>query len=143
MGISRFNGEGYPDPTAHEGVRLAEKDGRKWMPLVYICSPFAGNVDQNIRSARQYCRFAVDSGAIPLASHLLLPQFMSEETERDLALFMGMVLMDRCEEVWVFGNTVSTGMQKEIMRAERRGMPVRYFTEEGREKQWATDDGQN
>lgn len=130
MGISRFNSEGYSDPTAHDGVILAESRDRKWMPLVYVCSPFAGDVDRNIQNARRYCRFVVDSGGIPLASHLLLPQFMSEETERELALFMGMILMDRCEEVWVFGRLISAGMQKEITRAEKRGMKIRYFMEE-------------
>lgn len=133
MGISRFNSEGYPDPTAHDGVMLAERQSRKWMPLVYVCSPFAGDIDKNIQNARRYCRYVVDSGGIPLASHLLLPQFMSEETERELALFMGMILMDRCEEVWVFGHLISAGMQKEIARAQKRSMKIRYFVKEEEE----------
>ena len=72
MGISRFNSEGYYDPTAHEAVCNIEKEARKWRPLVYICSPYSGDVDRNTEKARRYCRFAVDQGAIPLAAHLLL-----------------------------------------------------------------------
>ena len=122
MGISRFNSEGYYDPTAHEAVCNIEKEARKWRPLVYICSPYSGDVDRNTEKARRYCRFAVDQGAIPLAAHMLLPQFMSETKERDLALFMDMVLMGKCEQVWVFGEKISSGMAAEI--AKRLGVKV-------------------
>ena len=85
MGVSRFNSEGYYDPTPHEAVSNIDKEAKKWRPLVYVCSPYAGDVRNNTENARRYCRFAVDAGAIPLAPHLLLPQFLSEETERELA----------------------------------------------------------
>ena len=133
MGISRFNSEGYYDPTAHEAVSNMEKEARKWRPLVYICSPYSGDVDRNTEKARRYCRFAVDQGAIPLAAHLLLPQFMSETRERDLALFMDMVLMGKCEQVWVFGKKISSGMASEIAKAKKRNMTIRYFTEQCKE----------
>jgi len=129
MGISKYNSEGYPDPTAHEAVMNIEAEARKWRPLVYVCSPFSGDTDGNIAKARKYCRFAVDSGAIPLAGHLLFPQFMSEAAERELATFMDMVLLGRCEQLWVFGQTISEGMAAEIAKAKKRNMPVRYFTE--------------
>ena len=134
MGISKYNSEGYVDPTAYAAVRSIEKEAKKWRPLVYICSPYSGDVDGNTVKARCYCRFAVDHGAIPLAAHLLLPQFMSEEKERDLALFMDMVLMGRCEQLWVFGENFSPGMQAEIAKAKKRNMSIRYFTEECKEK---------
>ena len=146
MGVSRFNSEGccspvgsvqhrpnrqvrHHDPTPHEAVFNMDKEAKKWRPLVYVCSPYAGDVRNNTENARRYCRFAVDAGAIPLAPHLLLPQFLSEETERELALFMGMVLLGRCEEVWVFGERVTDGMAAEIAKAEKRKMKVRYFTD--------------
>ena len=50
-------------------------------------------------------------------------------TERDLALFMGMVLLCRCAEIWVFGEHFSDGMKAEIDKAVKRRMTVRYFTE--------------
>lgn len=86
------NSEGYADPTAYEAFRSIEKEEKKnkgFMPVVYICSPYAGDVEQNTAAAQKYCRFAVDKGTVPLAVHLLFPQFMSEETERKLALHMG------------------------------------------------------
>ena len=130
MGISKYNSEGYYDPVPQMAVNEIEKELHKWRPLVYICSPFSGDVEGNTQRARDYSRFAVDQGAVPLAPHLLLPQFMSEKTERDLALFMDMVLLGRCEQLWVFGKNISSGMAAEIDKAKQKKMKIRYFTEE-------------
>ena len=92
---------------------------RTYRPLVYVCSPLSGDVDGNMEKARQYCRFALEAGSIPLAPHLMFPQFMNDDDpeERELAIFMDIVLMGKCSEVWVFGETISEGMQIEIDRA--------------------------
>jgi hypothetical protein len=44
----------------------------------------------------------------------MFPQFMDDENpeERELAIFMDIVLMGKCSEVWVLGNTISSGMAK-------------------------------
>ena len=136
MGISRFNSEGYHDPTTYEALSEIRKEElaakRTYLPLVYICSPLAGDIDGNMEKARHYCKFAVRNGAIPLAPHLLFPQFLDDgkPAERAIGMFMGMVLLGKCEQLWVFGNTISTGMAAEIERAEKRDMPIRYFTEQ-------------
>ena len=139
MGISRFNSEGYHDPTTYEALSEIRKEElaakRAYRPLVYICSPLAGNIDGNMEKARQYCKFAVRSGAIPLAPHLLFPQFM-DDTDSDewaLAMFMNMVLLGKCDQLWVFGKNISEGMEAEIGKAEKRGMVIRYFNESMKE----------
>lgn len=98
-------------------------------PLVYICSPFSGDRKTNTEKAKSYSRFAVDAGAIPLAPHLLLPLYMKEETERGQALYMDLVFLTRCDELWVFGKRISSGMQAEINKATELAMPIRYFSE--------------
>lgn len=133
MGISKYNSEGYYDPVPQMAVNEIEKELHKWRPLVYLCSPFSGDIEGNTQRARAYSRFAVDQGAVPLAPHLLLPQFMSEKTERDLALFMDMVFLGRCEQLWVFGKNISSGMAAEIDKAKQKKMKIRYFTEECQE----------
>lgn len=139
MGISRFNSEGYHDPTTYEALSEIWKEEmaakRAYRPLVYICSPLAGNMDGNMEKARRYCKFAVRSGTIPLAPHLLFPQFMDDTNpdERALAMFMNMVLLGKCDQLWVFGKTISEGMAAEIGKAEKRGMVIRYFTESMKE----------
>lgn len=136
MGISKFNSEGYHDPTIYEALTKIEKEEkaakRAYRPLVYICSPFAGDEERNMEKARRYSRFAVRQACIPVAPHLLFPQFMDDSVpaERSIALFMGMVLLGKCEQVWVFGNTISAGMAAEIEKAEKKNMLIRYFTEE-------------
>ena len=140
MGINKFNSEGYYDPTTYEALSAMEKKERAgirpFRPLVYICSPFSGNIERNRTNARRYSRHAVNAGYIPLAPHLLFPQFLDDTNpeERSLGLFFGNVLMDRCSEVWVFGGTVSKGMAAEIARAKRKHIPLRFFTEDLKEE---------
>ena len=128
------NAEHYADPTAYEAIRNAEPPRFPFRPVVYICSPYAGNIEANVRKAREYCRYAKDQGCIPLAPHLFLLQFMDERTERELALFMDIAFLSKCAELWVFGDTVSGGMQKEIGYAKRKGKRIRYFTESCKEE---------
>lgn len=42
---------------------------------------------------------------------------------------MGIVLLGKCDEVWVFGGTISEGMAAEIARAKKQRKKIRYFTE--------------
>ena len=65
----------------------------------------------------------------------MFPQFMDDEDpeERELAIFMDIVLMGKCSEVWVFGSELSEGMRLEIDRAKKRKQPVRYFNDKYRE----------
>ena len=98
MSINKFNPEGYYDPTPYEAlsnVTREEKAASKpaFRPLVYICSPFSGDTERNIKRAQDFCRFALEKGNIPLAPHLMFPQFMDDnnEKERDLAIFMDII----------------------------------------------------
>ena len=134
MSINKFNSEGYYDPTAYEAMTIIEKEEaalRAFRPIVYICSPFAGDVDGNVKAAQGYSRFAVDKGYIPIAPHLLFPQFLNDADprERQLGLFFGNALMSKCSEVWVFGSRISNGMAAEIKRAKWKNYRLRYFTE--------------
>lgn len=129
--MDKRNAEGYYDPTAYNALTKIMKDERKerYRPLVYICSPYSGNVELNVINARIYCRYAIDNKCIPIAPHLLFPQFMNDEKpdDRELAMFMNMVLLSKCDELWVFGNVVSKGMGQEIEKAEKKKMKIRYF----------------
>lgn len=134
MSINKFNVEGYPDPTVYEALTHIEQEAKKkaFKPLVFICSPFAGDMQRNIQRARGYSRFAVQNNYIPIAPHLLFPQFIddNDKSERSLGIFMGLVLMSKCNEVWVFGSRVSSGMATEIKKAKQRRLPIRFFNEQ-------------
>ena len=138
MGVSRFNSEGYPDPTTFGALTNIEKElksARVYRPIVYVCSPFSGDEVGNIARARKYSRFAVEKGYIPIAPHLLFPQFLNDSdlTEREMGLHFGNVLMSHCSEVWVFGENVSAGMDAEIKRAKRKNYKLRFFDSDLRE----------
>ena len=137
MGIDMKNLEGYYDPTPHvalTNITREEKAAAKaaFKPLVYICSPFSGDIENNNKRTQAFCRFALDKGNIPLAPHLMFPQFMDDnnEQERDLAIFMDIILMGKCQEVWVLGDVISRGMSIEIEKAKKRRQPVRYFNKD-------------
>lgn len=141
MSISKYNSEGYYDPTTYGALKNIEKEELKmaglykpdeFRPLVYICSPYRGDTEKNTEKARKYSRFAVESKAIPMTPHLLYPQFMDDSNpeERYLAThIINYVLIGKCQEVWVFGEDISEGMGREIALAEKRRMKIRYFTE--------------
>ena len=54
MGINKYNSEGYYDPTVYEALSNMEKEEkaarRVYRPLVYICSPYAGDVERNVNT---------------------------------------------------------------------------------------------
>lgn len=135
MSIDKYNSEGYYDPTAYEAlsaIENEEQDFREFRPMVYICSPFSGDIEKNVKAAQRYSRFAVDKGYIPIAPHLLFTQFLNDDnpSERKLGLLFGNALMSKCTEVWVFGSTISSGMDTEIKRAKRKNYRLRYFNED-------------
>lgn len=142
MGISYRNREGYADPTAFEAISNIERGEKprtkrlKYRPLVYVCSPLAGDLGTNIRAARKYSRFAVDQGCLPITPHLLYPQFLddSKPEEREAGMEMGLILLGKCAQLWVFGKKISTGMREEIEAAKSKGIPIRYFTEKMEEQ---------
>ena len=133
MCIERFNSEGYVDHTAQLALAMVEAEERKnaW-PVVYVCSAYRGNERVNVLRARNYCRFVVSKKRVPIAPHLLFPQFVTEATERGLAMKMDCLLLRRCDEAWVFGE-ITDGMAIEIEMAADEGKRVRYFTRDLKE----------
>ena len=107
-------------------MKIRNKDS----PIVYIASPYAGDVKRNAEMARRYSRYAIDQGCIPITPHLWLPVILSEATERELAISIDLRLLDLVSELWVCGNVISEGMKREIAHATEAGVPVRYIKED-------------
>ena len=132
MSINKFNAEGYYDPTAFEALTKIEREAKEvfsFRPIVYICSPLSGDVAGNQEKARLYCRYAVDKGYVPIAPHIYFTQFMSDNTEkeRNLAVFMDIVLLSKCAELWFFGDGQFADAE---WYARHKSKPVRRFTTE-------------
>ena len=135
MGVGYRNPEGYADPVPYQAIFNMDKEQKRYMPMVYICSAYSGDVEGNTEKARRYSRFAVDENAIPVTPHLLYPQFMDDgnEAEREMAMHFNYVLLGKCTEVWVFGGVISRGMAREIGIAKKRRMKIRWFTQDLKE----------
>ena len=109
----------------------------KYYPLVYVCSPYRGNVDENVINARKYSRFTFDEKNIPITPHLLYPQFINDNDlfERNIAIHkINYVLIGLCKEMWVFGDVITEGMEREILIAKKRKMRIRYFSKDLKEE---------
>lgn len=107
------------------------KEKVEYKPLIYICSLISDDDKDCVEKTKSYCRFALECGAIPLAPQLMFSQFIDSSVpeEKELELFMKIVLMGKCSEVWVFGENYSEAMRVEINTAKKRRQPVRYFND--------------
>lgn len=102
------------------------------MKLVYICSPYAGDIESNTRFAKDACRYAAKQGCASVAVHLLYPQILDDSipAQREAGIRMGLRVLASCDELWICGSRISHGMSCEIAEAERLGIPIRCITEE-------------
>ena len=95
--------------------------------LVYIASPYAGDVEGNVAFAKAACRYAAAKGYTPVAVHLMYPRFLDDRVpkEREAGLKMGGRVVAACEEIWLCGERMSAGMKAEEAEAKRLGIPIR------------------
>ena len=97
------------------------------MKLIYVASPYAGDVEKNVAYAKWVCREIAEHGYAFVAPHLIYPEILDDAVpeERQAGIKMGLTLLQRCDELWAFGPVVSSGMQREIAEAERLRIPIR------------------
>jgi hypothetical protein len=103
------------------------------MKLIYVCSPFRANgtttQEEHVAYARKACAYVVSTGNVPIAPHLLFPQFMDDNVpeQRKLAIKMNKRLLEMCDALWLFaevsGGKPSEGMKKEVMHAQDMDIP--------------------
>ena len=98
------------------------------MKKVFICSPYRSkdNKEKNIVTAQKACKAALKKGYLPYAPHLYFPQFLSDSDpqQRELGIMFGLSWLADCDELWVIGDIITEGMQREINSAEELGVPV-------------------
>lgn len=99
--------------------------------LIYVCSPYAGDVLGNTERARKYAKQVIQAGCVPFVPHLLFTQIFNDTVpaERGMGCALGLEMLDRCDELWYFGNTISPGMKQEIAYAEKFGIPTIWVAE--------------
>ena len=99
--------------------------------LVYICAPLRGDVIGSIEFARQKAQEVFQSGSIPVCPHITLPSNADPacSVQDEAAREMGLQLVESCQQLNVYGSTITEGMRAEIHRAQERGIPVVYEQE--------------
>ena len=100
--------------------------------LVYISSPLRGDMEKNMEKAKDYCAYAASCGVIPLAPHTIFTQYLNDTVpeQREQGLRMGHELLERCDELWVMGDTISQGMKDEIGLATFLQLPILYVSDD-------------
>ncbi len=131
------NPEGYMDIVSYQAVKNIDRRSAEkppFLPLVYICAPYSGNISDNIKKASEFAEYAYQQGNIPVTPHLLFP-FLNDSDPKDrrVAIHMDIVVMGKCKEVWVLGDRITYGMAVELERAKRRRQTIRYFTNDFQE----------
>lgn len=101
------------------------------MKLVVIESPYAGDVEANIKYARMCISHSLKLGECPIASHLLYTQegILDDNVyeERMLGINAGLEWAKKADYTVVYGDRgISKGMQYGIDSAIKNGRPVLY-----------------
>jgi hypothetical protein len=100
------------------------------MKRVFICSPYAGDIEGNTGIAKILCRLAIDAGYAPFVPHLLYPQVLDEKNtiERALGISTGLNFMDCCDSVWAYiANGITEGMKLELAHAKYLNKEINYL----------------
>lgn len=117
----------------------AKKTGAPAAKKVFICSPYhpegdtdeeiEANLNDNIRLARFAAFCVIKRGGIPYAPHLYFPGILDEDNteEREKGIALGMKWLSECDEIWVVGRRISTGMRREIKLAHELKIPMKQI----------------
>jgi len=111
---------------------MAEREeSSREMPLVLIESPFAGDVDTNIKFAKACMRDSLYRGEAPFAMHLLYTQegILDDDIpeERSWGIEAGLTWGKQARKTVVYTNLgITPGMELGIQRAKEEGREIEY-----------------
>lgn len=97
------------------------------MPRVVIESPYAGNVDENLKYARLCAVDCLRRGEAPYASHLITTQFLDDNNseERKVGMSVGFAWGEVCDYVVVYTDLgISNGMIQGTEVAAKNGKQI-------------------
>lgn len=101
------------------------------MKKVYICSPLGGNVEENLRKVRRYTKYALLCGTTPVVPHFYALCLNDDNPdEREIGMKAGHSLLWLCDELWVFGNEITKGMETELQYCRHLNVKSRKVREE-------------
>ncbi len=71
-------------------------------------------------------KFVLKQDAVPINPFTSFDYFMLDTIERDVVREANNTLVNKADELWVFGD-ISNGVLAEILQAKEKEIPIRYF----------------
>lgn len=121
-----------PEPQKSKSVEREPEESTPrclYMRRINIESPYAGDVEENIKYARRCIQSVINQGDSPFASHLLYPQCLNDKdpAERRLGMKCGFEWMYVAHQSVLFVDRgISDGMKQGEKEAERWFVPLAY-----------------
>lgn len=105
------------------------------MKKVYICAPLGaplgGNIKQNLEQVKRYAKYALICGTAPVVPHFYAECLDdSIKKEREIGMAAGLSLLWFCDEMWIFGAEVTSGMESEIQFCKNLNIRTRKIREQ-------------
>ena len=132
---NKWRAMNFIKPLLTEEIFSEEKP---YMPIVVIESPYAGNVETNMRYLRAAIKDCLMHNEAPFASHGLYTQGLDDTVpeERERGIQVGFRFRDVCDYTVVYEDLgISPGMQLGINDAEKKNIPVKYRSLPGWKKE--------
>ena len=100
------------------------------MRKVYVCAPLGGNIEENLKKVKTYTEYALRCGTAPVVPHFYAECLDDNDPkDREIGLAAGLSLLWFCDELWLFGDTVTDGMSAELKFCKNLNIRVRKITE--------------
>lgn len=98
------------------------------MKTVMVLTNVTGNEELDRQRAAEYCRFAAHKGNIPLSPYLCFHGVFKDELAGAVEGFLAARLVEKVDEVWVFGFEQGEARKKREEAVQKRyGEKGRYF----------------
>jgi len=104
---------------------MPRKSATRKPRLIFVSSPYRGDVSRNLAVARAAAKQVFDAGHVPVVPHLYIPLVLDDDIpeERDQGIAAALKLLSACDEMWLFGEPTQ-GMAMELEEARRLDLPV-------------------
>ena len=100
---------------------------------VFIAHPIKGDIEGNMKKALQICEDVHSKEIIPIAPYLVSLRYLDDTVieDRELGIEANVECFNRkyLDELWLFGDRISSGMREEVLLAKKLGIPVIAKTE--------------
>ncbi len=105
-----------------------KKISTKTKKTVFIAHPISGDVKGNMKKVLNICKQVHTQEIIPYAPYLAALQYLNDEVveDRSLGIEANLECLHRkfIDELWLFGNKISEGMEQEILLAKKLEIPI-------------------